>query len=178
MDISIGDEFSLVAALVDVTQFDPSKPNDPSAIQHPKGTRVKVTSLKDGLVQITFPNGDTDSMEQHAIWTFFRPVRDGEVALVQTTTAIGTPPPELASYLPRLADWRKNYKYSVRVELIDRGLKTAVCPSCLGDLGEDCTTNEEGKKHCAKCGTFVEAIDPKQFGDLDENESGEIFRSG
>lgn len=178
MDIAVGDIFALKAGAIDLTQYDSSRPDDPKAIIWRPGTLAIVHSIDDQHIWLQFPDGTIEPHDLGMILVFFNPVRDGKALISHSVTDFGTPPPELAAYLPSQIDWRKNYRYKVILEFEDRGLKSAICPRCLNDLGPSPEINDQGLKRCVKCDSFVLSIDPRAFGDIDDNESGTIPKSG
>lgn len=165
MDIAIGDEFSLKVSAFDL--------KDQAKIVHPAGTIAKVLTSRGPHIILEWPDKTTEPIELGELLVFFNRVYGDLVVLTQQTTGYGTPPPGLAPFLPKEADWRHNYRMKVIIELEDRGLKTAVCPRCLVDLGPELNINTEGLKECRVCNTFVLSIDPLKYEEKDTNNEDE-----
>jgi hypothetical protein len=180
MNIALGDVFSLKAAAHDLKKYDPKRPNDPNGILYWPGTQAIVVGLHDGLIDLKFPDGAVDPHDMVTLFSFFNRVEDGKVAETHVSTGYGTPPMDLLPYLPKSADWRKNYRWKVYAELEDRGFKSQMCPTpkCYNDLSE-VLKNNEGLQHCHKCDNLVTSVNPKITGDLNETpQSGTVPKSG
>lgn len=154
MDFTVGDTLILKAEAFDET--------DPSKVLYPAGTVAVIEQVFENMAYLRFPNAEIVPHTPLQLFMFFDRKVNGNLVYRRETTGLGTPPKELAHYLPKECDWKRNYRFKVTIEVEDRGLKVAACPKCYTDL-DGSEVDDKGLFKCKPCGMFVLPINPSTF---------------
>lgn len=158
MDFFVGDILVLKQDALDLED------KTGKTVLYPAGSEAEIVQIKNGNeYHLQFPDAKIWPHDLATLLIFFNRKKDGKNIYTRQVSEYGTPPKELAFYIPREVDWRKNYRYTVRIEAEECGFKKLICPSCFNDLGENGEPDNEGLQKCQKCGTMVLPIDPLTF---------------
>jgi len=130
-------------------------------VLYPKGTEVEIVHIKNGMVNLKFPDGQVHPHQQIDIPPNFTNSSTGAVILQNTILGYGTPPKSIHKYLPKESNWKKNYVWKIYIELEEREDKELVCPDCTNEIKPE-KISEIGQVECENCGTNVVPYNLKQ----------------
>lgn len=154
LDFTKGDTLILKAEAYDTEK--------PELVLYPAGTEVVIEQVFGDVAHLRFPDGGIVPHTSLQILMFFYRKVNGNLVYRRETTGLGTPPKELSEYLPKECDWKRNYRFKVILELEERELKSAACPSCYTDL-DNIQANVNDLLKCPSCDKMVLPINPSTF---------------
>ena len=150
MDYAVGDKLSLLIAAIN--------PDKQDQVLFPIGTVATVEYFEKELVNLRFPDGILYAHNVKDVAVIFKHVSQGKV-LAHTLTGLGTPPHDLFSFLPKGADWKKNYLWKVIISLEEKTEKKIICQDCTTEITDMAKTDEHGDIYCTGCKEYIVPFD-------------------